>query len=213
MQRIRQLHLPNINAYHHIQFSTYIDITDTSLVTTDRQKERAEKAQQSTVPQIYVEDECIGGCDSLIESMASGLFFKKLIQYGVAHISDSYPNTANSTPDSAVSSAANSPMSKGVNSGSSSSSSSATKISSGGSSPVDCGGGVDIATTQAPQNMNTNAKVENENNNKIETNERSVDSVLNSLSAQQKAVLNAYYYNTNTNTNERNNLQGRSARY
>ena len=57
-----------------------VDITEPAAATIDaeRQNVRVEYARQRTVPQIYVNDEHVGGCDNLLSEISSGEFFNRL---------------------------------------------------------------------------------------------------------------------------------------
>lgn len=73
--RMAKAKLDEIGVQYH-----NVDITEPAVATTnaERQNVRVEFARQRTVPQIYVNDEHVGGCDSLLAEISSGDFFDRL---------------------------------------------------------------------------------------------------------------------------------------
>lgn len=59
-----------------------VDVTDVSVPTNapniERQVLRTEHARKNTVPQIYVGEDLLGGCDSLLKEVDNGTFFERL---------------------------------------------------------------------------------------------------------------------------------------
>jgi glutaredoxin len=74
--KLDEYHVPYIN----------IDINQPNSLSntiTTRQQERLTFTRTMTVPQIFVGKERIGGCDDLLEEIASQLFFKRLQSYNI----------------------------------------------------------------------------------------------------------------------------------
>ena len=76
--------------YHNVDITMPAD----AAVDVKRQQSRVEDARARTVPQIYVGEELIGGCDNLMIEIDNGIFFDRLSRHGiVASISDSAATT------------------------------------------------------------------------------------------------------------------------
>ena len=68
-----------------------IDINNAQEILSKEGKEeesvifsRLQKAKQSTVPQIYVGDEAVGGCDALLKEIENGLFYERLSRHNIS---------------------------------------------------------------------------------------------------------------------------------
>lgn len=76
--------------YHNVDITMPAD----AVVDVKRQQKRVEDARERTVPQIYVGEEYIGGCDKLMIEIDNGIFFDRLSRHDiVASVSDSAATT------------------------------------------------------------------------------------------------------------------------
>ena len=76
--------------YHNVDITMPAD----AVGDAKRQQTRVEDARARTVPQIYVGEELIGGCDNLMIEIDNGIFFDRLSRHGIeASISDSAATT------------------------------------------------------------------------------------------------------------------------
>lgn len=72
---LEQLHIPYSN----------IDITEKHDDASKVIQERVARTKATTVPQIYIGEDLIGGCDALLTSIQSGDFQNKLIAHGIQY--------------------------------------------------------------------------------------------------------------------------------